>query len=58
MDEERKQKLSKKMLIICAIVGTVIIAVIVAVSAIVATLPDPVIISEGIYKYFGYCYLI
>ena len=35
------------MLIICAIVGFVIVLVIVIVAAVIATLPDPVIISEG-----------
>ena len=37
----------KKMLIICAIVGFVIVLVIVIVAAVIATLPDQVIISEG-----------
>ena len=39
--------LIKKMLIICAIVGAVIVAVIVTVAAVIATLPEQVIISEG-----------
>ena len=46
MDEERKSRLSKKMLIICAIVGTVLVVVIVVVAFVVATLPEPVEISE------------
>ena len=35
------------MLIICAIVGAVIVITIVIVAAVIATLPDQVIISEG-----------
>jgi len=46
MDEGRKQRLSKKMLIICAIVGAVIVVTIVIVAAVIATLPDQVIIDE------------
>merc|ERR1712037_148237 len=39
-------RLSKKMLIICAIVGAVIVITIVIVAAVIATLPDQVIIDE------------
>ena len=38
------------MLIICAIVGAVIVATIVIVAAVIATLPEQVIISEGTAK--------
>lgn len=46
MDEGRKQRLSKKMLIICAVVTAVVVVVIVVIAAIVATLPEPVEVSE------------
>lgn len=46
MDEGRKQRLSKKMLVICAVVTAVVVVVIVVIAAVVASLPEPVEISE------------
>ena len=47
MDEERASRLTKRLLIICAIVGAVIFITIVAVLAVVFSTPDRVEESEG-----------